>query len=81
MAIVTEVLQEMQRLCISGYGNFIFFDTSPPAKNFMAGMRERGILTGPPSRFYPMWVRVRVAKVEEMQAFATAARDYFGGKG
>jgi histidinol-phosphate aminotransferase len=81
VAIVTGVLQALRRPYISSYGNFVFFDTGAPAREFMAGMRQRGILTGMPSGSYPTWARVSVGKVEEMQAFATAARDYFGGKG
>jgi len=81
VAIVTRVLQSLQRPCISSYGNFVFFDTGAPAREFMAGMRQRGILTGMPSGSYPTWARVSVGKVEEMQSFATAARDYFGAKG
>jgi len=81
VGIITGVLQALGRPYVSSYGNFVFFDTGAPAREFMAGMRQRGILTGMPSGAYPTWARVSVGKVEDMQAFATVARDYFGARG
>lgn len=75
--IVVAVLDELGRPYIPSHGNFVFFDTGGSPRAFAAGMRERGILTGRPAADYPTWSRVSVGRVEDMQAFAAAARDYF----
>lgn len=76
--LATAALNELGRRVIPSYGNFVFFDTGGSARAFAGGMRERGILTGMPSAPYPGFSRVSVGTVEDMQAFAVAARDYFG---
>jgi histidinol-phosphate aminotransferase len=79
--IVTATLDALGRAFAPSHGNFVFFDTGGSVRAFAAGMRERGILTGMPSAAYPGWSRVSVGTVDDMQAFATAARDYFGTTG
>lgn len=78
LGIVTGVLDELGLRYIPSYGNFVFFDTGGSPRAFAAGMRDRGILTGMSSPTYPSWSRVSMGRVEDMQAFANAARDYFG---
>lgn len=76
--IAVATLGELGLTVVPSFGNFVFFNTGGSARAFAGGMRERGILTGMPSAAYPGWSRVSVGKVEDMQAFAAAARDYFG---
>jgi len=77
MDITTGVLTELGRPYVPSYGNFVYFDTGGPAKDFMAGMRRAGILTGMSYAPYPTWARVSMGKVDEMYAFADVARGYF----
>lgn len=76
-AITTAVLDEIGRPYIPSDGNFVYFDTGAPARDFMGGMRREGVLTGMNYAPFPTWARVSMGKVEEMHAFADAARKYF----
>lgn len=58
-------------------GNFIYFDTGRAPRAFMGAMRKQGILTGMSYAPYPTWARVSMGRVEDMQQFAVAARNYF----
>ncbi|MCC5793105.1 MAG: histidinol-phosphate aminotransferase family protein [Chromatiales bacterium] len=64
----------------ASHGNFVFFDTRAPAADFAAAMRERGFLLGRPYADYPEWSRISLGTVDQMRAFADAARGYFAGK-
>ena len=76
--ITTGVLEELGRPYVPSYGNFVYFDTGGSAREFMGGMRRAGVLTGMNYSPYPSWARVSMGRVEEMRAFADAARAYFG---
>lgn len=78
MQITVNVLKELGRPYVPSYGNFVYFDTGGSARDFMAGMRGLGILTGTSYAPFPSWARVSMGKVEDMRAFAQAAREYFG---
>lgn len=79
--ITTAALAALGLKYTPSHGNFVFFDTGGSPRAFAAGMRKRGILTGRPSAAYPSWSRVSMGRVEDMQAFAAAARDYFRSPG
>lgn len=79
--MTTAAFDELGLDYVPSHGNFVFFDTGGSPRAFAAGMRERGILTGMPSPPYPGWSRVSMGRVEDMQAFAAAARDYFRAPG
>ena len=78
LTITSKVLKELNRPFIPSRGNFIYFDTGGSSRKFMGAMRQAGILTGMSYAPYPTWARVSMGKVEDMQVFAQAARDYFG---
>ncbi|UCG73415.1 MAG: histidinol-phosphate aminotransferase family protein [Chromatiales bacterium] len=80
-AVTMAVFDELGLAYRPSHGNFVFFDTGGSPRAFAAGMRERGILTGMPSAAYPSWSRVSMGRVEDMQAFTAAARDYFRSPG
>ncbi|MDJ0929237.1 MAG: histidinol-phosphate transaminase [Gammaproteobacteria bacterium] len=79
MAITTGVFDELGLSYTPSHGNFVLVDTGRPARKFMAAMRERGIMTGMPTKPFPTWVRVSMGTVEQMRQFGVAARDYFSG--
>ena len=61
----------------SSRGNFVFFDTGGSLADFRSAMNEAGFMVGRSYPPYDSWCRVSMGRVEEMQAFAAAARDYF----
>ncbi|MGI9341380.1 MAG: pyridoxal phosphate-dependent aminotransferase [Gammaproteobacteria bacterium] len=75
--ITTAVLEELGRPYVPSYGNFVYFDTGGSARDFMGGMRRAGVMTGMNYAPFPSWARVSMGKVEDMRAFADAARRYF----
>ena len=79
LAITTNVFDELGLRYTPSHGNFVLFDTGQPARIFMGAMRERGIMTGMPTKPFPTWARVSMGTVEQMQQFAAAARDYYSG--
>lgn len=77
MKITTELLDELKLAYTRSWGNFILFDTGGSVREFSAAMRESGIMIGRSYAPYKSWVRVSMGTVEDMQAFAAAARKYF----
>jgi len=77
LKITTDVLDELNRPYAPTRGNFVYFDTGGSPREFMGGMRKAGILTGMSYSPYPTWARVSMGRVEDMRAFANAARNYF----
>lgn len=78
VAITTAVLDELGRAHAPTWGNFVFFDTGGPAREFIAAMREAGFSLGRPFAAYPNWCRVSMGTVAQMQDFAAALRRHFG---
>lgn len=78
MQITTAALEAVGRPYQPSFGNFVFFDTGGPAREFMGAMRGRGILTGMPSAAYPEWARISMGTTEDMQAVAAALRELYG---
>ena len=78
LALTYAVFDELNLTFVRSRGNFVYFDTGGSPREFMTAMRGRGILTGMSYAPYPSWARVSMGRVEEMQTFASAARDYFG---
>jgi histidinol-phosphate aminotransferase len=76
--VTSAVFEELGRPYMPSRGNFIYFDTGGSPREFMGAMRQSGILTGLSYAPYPTWARVSMGKVEDMHAFADAARAYFG---
>jgi len=53
-------------------GNFVFFDTGMPLKDFAARMQARNILVGRQFPPYDSWCRVTVGTASEVDAFVKA---------
>lgn len=77
VAITTAALTEMKRRFAPPRGNFVFFETGQPARQFLAAMRRKGFSLGRPFPPYDKWARVSIGKVEQMRAFAQALREHF----
>ena len=77
LRMTEQVLTELGRPWTPSYGNFIFFDTGAPARQFMGAMRRAGILTGLGFAPYTNWARVSMGTVGQMRQFTTAARAHF----
>jgi histidinol-phosphate aminotransferase len=80
LAVTTQWLDDLGFRYADTWGNFVFFDTRAPAGEFSAAMREAGFQLGRPYGPYPDWCRISMGTVEQMQAFAAAARGYFAGR-
>lgn len=78
VAITTAVLDELKRPYAPTRGNFVFFDTGGPAREFIGAMRGQGFSLGRPFPPYDSWCRVSMGTVEQMAAFAAALRGHFG---
>lgn len=77
LQITTDVLDELNLQYAPSRGNFVFFNTGGSPGKFMGAMRKAGILTGLSYAPYATWARVSMGRVEHMQTFAQAARNYF----
>ncbi len=75
--VTASIFDDLGRPYTPSRGNFILFDTGLPPREFMVGMRGRGILTGMTYAPYSTWARVSMGRVEEMHAFGEAAREFF----
>jgi len=78
VALTTAVLDELKRPYAPTRGNFVFFDTGGPAREFIGAMRGQGFSLGRPFPPYDSWCRVSMGTVEQMAAFAAALRGHFG---
>ncbi|HIO88173.1 MAG TPA: histidinol-phosphate aminotransferase family protein, partial [Candidatus Marinimicrobia bacterium] len=67
---VYEVLEQTGRKYANSEGNFIFFHTGKPIKEFQAMMEEKGIKVGRPFPPFEDWCRLSMAKPNEMRKFA-----------
>ena len=67
---VYEVLEQTGRKYANSEGNFIFFHTGKPIKEFQAIMEEKGIRVGRPFPPFEDWCRLSMAKPNEMRKFA-----------
>lgn len=74
-AIVTKELQDMARKFTVGEGNFLFFHTGMPIRQFYNAMMEKGFQVGRPFPPYLDWCRLSMAKPEQMKQFCTALRE------
>jgi histidinol-phosphate aminotransferase len=77
LAVTTTWLDELGFRYAETWRNFVFFDNHAPAGEFSAAMREARFQLGRPYWPYPDWCRISMGAVEQMQAFAAAARGYF----
>jgi histidinol-phosphate aminotransferase len=77
LAMTAGLFDELGLKYAPSRGNFMFFDTGGSPREFMAAMREKGILTGTPYAPYETWARVSMGRLEDMAVFASAARQYF----
>ncbi len=80
LRITEDALTELDRPWVPSYGNFIYFDTGAPARQFMRAMRKAGILTGLGFAPYTNWARVSMGKVDQMRQFAAALRAHFSSE-
>ena len=71
------VLNDMGLRYIPTQGNFILFDSGRPSVKFHRHMLKHNILVAPKTDFHENWVRVSIGRLEEMDIFAEAARQYF----
>jgi histidinol-phosphate aminotransferase len=55
-------------------GNFVFFDTGMPLKQFTTLMSGRNILVGRLFPPYESWCRITIGTESEVTAFLTALR-------
>jgi histidinol-phosphate aminotransferase len=76
-AITDGVLDELKLRHTASEANFVFFDTRRPYAEFSQAMQKRGIQIGRPFPPYTTWARVSMGTVDNMQAFAAAAREHF----
>jgi histidinol-phosphate aminotransferase len=72
---VYEVLEQTGRKYANSEGNFIFFHTGKPIKEFQAIMEEKGIRVGRPFPPFEDWCRLSMAKPNEMRKFAKDFKD------
>jgi histidinol-phosphate aminotransferase len=72
---VYEVLEQTGRKYAYSEGNFIFFHTGKPIKEFQAIMEEKGIRVGRPFPPFEDWCRLSMAKPNEMRKFAKDFKD------
>jgi histidinol-phosphate aminotransferase len=75
--ITDAVLDELKLRHTDSQANFVFFDTGRPFAEFSQAMQKRGIQIGRPFPPYTTWARVSMGTVENMRAFAAAAREHF----
>jgi histidinol-phosphate aminotransferase len=78
MKVTTQALDDLKLAYTPSFGNFILFDTGGSVDAFKAAMKDAGINTARTVTEYPGWARVSMGKVEHMEIFAAAARNYFG---
>ncbi len=78
MAVTTKTLDDLGLAYTPSFGNFILFDTGGSVDDFKAAMKAVGINTARMVPEYPGWARVSMGKVEQMEMFSAAARNYFG---
>jgi len=77
LASRTRITTELTRLHLryaEPQGNFVFFDTGMPLKQFQALMLERNILVGRLFPPYESWCRITVGTEPEVSAFLAALR-------
>jgi histidinol-phosphate aminotransferase len=77
LKIATDLFDELELAYARSRGNFVLFDTRGSVREFSAAMRRAGIMVGRSYSPYKSWIRVSVGTVEDMRAFASAARAYF----
>ena len=73
--IVYEVLEQTGKEYAVSEGNFIFFRTGIPIKDFQAKMEKKGILVGRPFQPFDKWCRLSMAKPNEMKKFASSFKE------
>ena len=76
--IVMKELAAMGRRVAPGEGNFVFFHTGMPIREFQKAMREKGFLVGRPFPPYLEWCRLSMAMPGQMRLFCGALRDVLG---
>jgi histidinol-phosphate aminotransferase len=70
-------LDELKLRRTESRANFVFFDTGRPFSEFSQAMQRRGIQIGRPFPPYTTWARVSMGTLDDMRAFAAAAREHF----
>jgi histidinol-phosphate aminotransferase len=71
-ARITAELRRLKLRYAEPQGNFVFFDSGMPLKQFQDRMRERNILVGRLFPPYETWCRISVGTELEVTAFLTA---------
>ena len=77
VAYTQDAFEKMKVKYISSSGNFVLFDTRQTSVNFAEYMRGRRILVNPILEPTDTWCRVSMGRMEQMEAFAEAARGFF----
>ena len=77
LALTRGLLDDLGLAYAPSRGNFIFFDTGGSLKAFRDAMGAAGFMVGRPFPPYDSWCRVSMGRVEDMETFAGAARDWF----
>lgn len=57
--------------------NFVLFDTGRSGAEFGTYLREKNILVNPVFEPYDSWCRVSMGRMEDMEKFTAATRDFF----
>ncbi|MDP2284845.1 MAG: histidinol-phosphate transaminase, partial [Pseudohongiella sp.] len=69
LALVEGMCDELGLRYVKSNANFAFFETGMDSDVFRASMREHNIMVGRTFQPFPTWVRVSMAKPEEMAYF------------
>ena len=80
VAATTDALVKMKLKAQPTQANFLIFDTGGSSVAFATFMRDKGILVTPQFDPIETWCRVSMGRVEQMEIFVTAAREFFSKK-
>ncbi len=70
-----KLLTELGLSYTPSVGNFVFYQSKIPIRDYQAKMKERGFLVGRPFENYPDWCRISIGTDEEMAKYAVAMRE------
>ena len=76
--IVMDELTRLGRRVAPGEGNFVFFHTGMPIRQFQKTMLGKGFQVGRPFPPYTEWCRLSMAMPEQMKQFCGALREVLG---
>jgi len=77
MAYTCAFFDKMKLPYTPSQANFVMFNTLVSGSEFGEYMRARNIMVNPTFEPYDTWCRVSMGRMEDMEAFAAAARTFF----